>query len=1138
MNKKIIRLGIVCLLFPNISLKMKLTTLFLIIAFFRIEASTYSQNTKITLDLDAVSIMTVFNEIEAKSEFKFLGNQDVLDMERLVSIHVNKERIDKILTDLFRGTDITFKIIDRQIILKRGKPKIPLINSTDIGLKEVKDQNTITGNITDTNGTPLPGANILEKGTTNGTQADFDGNFTISIEDENSVLVISYVGFATKEVNLNGQTNLSITLEESAAGLEEVVVIGYGTVKKSDITGSVSVVTNENFNDGAISSIDQALSGNVAGVQISQTSSEPGGGVSVRIRGAASINSDNSPLYVIDGFPIDNTSSIGSAGGAGTSGNQNPKNPLNSLNPNDVKSVEVLKDASATAIYGARGANGVILITTKSGGEGKTVVNYDVYSGIQSIAKKVDVLNTNEYIKALNDISIDRGETPIFSDSDIQAIGNGTDWQEEIFRSAQIQNHNLSIGGGGSGTKYYLSANYYNQEGILKNTDMKRYILRLNLTQNISERLNIDLRLNTSLVKDNAAPIGSGTNEGGGIIYSAMMYDPTLPVYDDNGNFTQSNELLLSNPVSILEGVSNEVETNRIFGNLMLNYKISDELSTKINVGSNRTMARRDTYNSSITLSGAASGGNALITSSNDSNILLEYTLNYSKSFEKGSSLNAVVGTTYEEFVSRGYSSQISQFPSDSQSTNNLSFGNGDLDNVGSFKSKNSLISYLGRVNYNLLDQFLLTGSIRIDGSSRFGDNNKFGYFPSFAFAWKLSDYNFVPELLNVLKLRTSWGEIGNQSIGNNNSIVTYFSAGTAVFNSSAYGGSAPSRIANPDLKWETSEQFNIGLDFGMFNNRITGNADYFVKNTRDMLFALPLPPSSGFSNKLTNLGGMKNHGFELLLDLGIITSENFQWDTSMNFSAIKNEVTSLGGLDAQIRGNAPRAGNSTIVKEGLPLDSYYGYRVLGLFQTMDEVANSAQPQSQPGFPIFEDANNDGLINSDDRVVLGSPFPDFTFGIKNSFTYKNLGLDIFIQGQSGNELLNNNAIEYMYASNFRRNRFAGQIEDRWTPQNRDAKWPSATNPSSYGGDKVNSLAVEDASYVRLRTVKLNYSVPMPKNSFINAANIYITGENLVTLTNYSFLNPEANVYGNSNVRIDFNSYPVARTLILGLNFKF
>ncbi len=1112
-------------------LSMRILTLLLCIGLTSLYANTTIAQTKIDITIENASYKELFNQIETKSKFLVFYQDDVLKTTKKVNLNLHKTSVNKILDKAFQNTDLTYSITNRQIVVKRNK-KVT-VNHTP-----VRQQSQVSGTILDSNGSPLPGATIIEKGTTNGTTTDFDGNFNIKIADKNAILVVSYIGFATKEIKVNEQSNIQIVLQENAAGLDEVVVVGYGSQKKSDLTGAVTSLNPDDMNPGANASVDQLMLGRAAGVQINQSSSEPGGGLAIRIRGSNSLNASNEPLYVIDGFPIDNSPNLGSGGIAGVSNNQSPRNPLNALNPGDIQSIEILKDASATAIYGSRGANGVILITTKKGKQGRMNITYDVYGGIQGVAKEMDVLSTDQYISVINDLSRAQGNDIVFTNEDISRIGKGTYWQDEIFRSAPLSNHNLSVSGANEKTSYYASMNYFDQLGVVDNSGIKRYTGRINLNTKIGERTQIGINFNTSLIKDNNNVDGIQTNEDAGPIYASLLYDPTEPIRNDDGSFAQSSNLTVNNPVTLTNGITSLNETNRTFGSAFINYNFTNDLSGKFNFGTDRQTSRRDIYNNTNTIRGAGAGGIASINTLERSNYLFEYTMTYNKEFNENNVLTVLGGTTYQKFSSKFFGGNISGFPTDNLTTNNLGLGNTNTDNLNSSKQENTLLSYLGRINYNLYNKILLTASIRADGSSRFGSNNKWGYFPSLAVGYKMEEEEFIPDVFNQFKLRMSWGQTGNQEIENLASQLTFRTGRDVVFDNSVQIGVEPSRIANPNLKWETTEQFNVGLDLGISGGRYSATVDYFTKRSTDLLFNLPLPRASGYSSILSNVGEVKNSGFEFLFNLTNIVTDNFKWDTSLNFSTIKNKVVDLGRIESIVTGNVQAVGNTAIIQRGAPLSSYYGYVVTGLFQEGDDIGNSAQPTAEPGFPIFEDRNGDGVINPDDQTIIGNPYPDFTYGIQNSISYKNLQLDFFFQGQAGVDLININLIESIYPANFRRNRLSEPILNRWTPQNPNTKWPSGTNPNAYGPSKVNTLTIQDASYFRLKNVQLSYNFSVDKVDFLSSLRLYVTGQNLFTITDYIGFDPEANAFGRSNVRIDYSSYPLARTYLMGISASF
>lgn len=1003
----------------------------------------------------------------------------------------------------------------------------------------VNAQQDITGSVSDESG-PLPGVTIVEKGTTNGTTSDFDGNFSISVSDEDAVLVFSYLGFITQEISAN-LDSYQIILVEGSNELEEVVVTGYGTVKKSDATGAISSLKADDLDIGAIVSVDQMMQGRAAGVQISQASSEPGGGLSIRIRGASSVNASNEPLYVIDGFPIDNSSTLSGSGGTevgvGGSGsaqiaqNRSPRNPLNSINPSDIERIEILKDASATAIYGSRGANGVVLITTKRGGEGGFKVNYNTYIGTSQITDRVEVMGTEDYMDFMDEILPQEGDAAPFTDQSTRsAIGAGTNWQDQIYRTAFITDHNLSLTGGTGKTSVFASLNYFDQEGILDKTGIKKYIGRINLDTEISEKINIGFNLNASLINDQNGRDGLNTNESAGPIYGSLLYDPTEPVYNSDGTFARSPNLTTNNPMSTLEGVTSLAETNRTLANFYINYELIDGFQAKLNLGSDRQNMRRDIYNSRATILGGPVGGIADISTLLRSSYLGEFTLDYNKELNDKNTVNVLGGVTYQKFTNRVFMANISGMPTDALATNALQLGDTNNDNLFSLKEENTLLSYLARINYSFANKLLFTGSIRADGSSRFGSDQKYGYYPSFALGYKLVEESFIPESLSELKLRISWGQTGNQEIGNYASQLTFGAGQNVVLGNAIVGTVQPARLANPALKWETTTQLNFGIDYGFLNDRVTGSIDYFQKNTTDLLFNLPLPIASGYSSVLSNIGEVENTGIEFAINSGLITTPDFTWNISGNITSIKNNVLDLGRINQIVSGNVQAVGGTSIIRVGDPIGSYWGYEVDGIQQTGDP---------NPGYPNFVDQNNDGTINaSGDLTVIGNPAPDFIYGISNNIQYKNFGLSFFFQGVEGADLLNINVIESMYPANRRRNRIAEIALDRWSPTNTNAQWPSGANSNRYDGGKVNTLTLQDASFLRLKNVQLNYDVPMDNSNVFSSLRLFITGQNLLTFTDYIGFDPEANSFGRSNLRVDYSSYPLASTFMFGLNAQF
>jgi TonB-linked SusC/RagA family outer membrane protein len=940
---------------------------------------------------------------------------------------------------------------------------------------------------------------------------------------------VSYLGYIAKTFTVSNAQAQTFSLDPDTEMLEDLVVIGYGTSRKSDITGSVSSIGEKDFNKGANVSAEQLIAGKVSGVQIVQSSGEPGGGINVNIRGMGSLNAGNSPLYLVDGFPIDNSSTV-SGTGANFTGMRQARNPLNSINPNDIASIEVLKDASATAIYGSRGANGVVLITTKRGKEGGLKVNYDQYYGVQNIMNDIDILSARDYQTVMNSL-IDAGAGA--ASLKIGEYGGGTDWLDLMYnKNAPIQNHNLSFSGGNTSTKYHTSLNYFNQDGLLINSGNKRYSARVNL-EHTAKNFKLGTNITSSYVQDTYVANGMDLNERAGIIFAAIAYEPTLSVFDQNGAYVLSKNMNIDNPLAIANGKTSRSELYRTLGTIYGEVSFLKDFTARLNVGADITSQRRDTYVDRQTIEGRANGGIASILSGNNNSFLSEFTVNYKKRLGNHD-LNALVGTTAQQFNFFDETSQGSGFPSDATKTDNMSLADPTRFIVTSGRSRNSLLSYLGRVNYNIAEKYLLTASLRIDGSSRFGANNKYGVFPSFAFAWRLENEDFIKNLdyVSALKLRSSWGQTGNQSIGNYMSMTTYAAGQKAVIGGQQVSTTTPNRVPNPDLKWETSEQLNFGLDYGIFNNRISGSMDWFVKTTRDMLLNLPIPRTTGFTTMMTNVGSVKNSGFEVMINTVNLPAGPLTWESTLNMTWMNNKVLDLGGIESIFTGSAGGTSNVAIIQKGLPMYSFYGYVIDGVWQEGDDFTTTLD-KVKPGDFKYRDINGDKIVNADDRQVIGNPFPKFMASLTNNLTYKRFNLNVFFDGVWGADMLNNNMVDTYFPANLMRNRLAEPMLNRWTPSNPSNVYPSFINPLGQGKKEVNTYTVEDASFLRLNTVKLGYDFAL-NSKVIKGLGVFVTGQNLAMWTKYKGYDPSINPNG-GGVRIDWNAFPTARTFLFGVN---
>lgn len=974
----------------------------------------------------------------------------------------------------------------------------------------------IKGVIYDQNGTPLPGANIIEKGTTNGTQSDFDGNFTLTVKDDNSILEISYVGFTTKTVNVKGQSILNISLSEDASSLDEVVVIGYGTVRKRDLTGSVASISQEEINSIPVTRPDQIIQGRAPGVVVTQTDASPGGNLRVRIRGGNSLQAGNDPLYVVDGF-------------AGVT-------DLNSINPNDIASVEVLKDASATAIYGSRGANGVVIITTKQGNfSNKGTVSVAVNYGIQEIRNQIDMLNATQFAELVNEARANDGLAPYYDNP--QSLGEGTNWQNEIYRSGMIADYQLGFSGGNNNLRYALSGNHLNQDGVIKNSSFQRNALRLNLNTNLSEKLSLGNSLSVSRSNDSRVGVNTSRQpDADGVVIQALMFQPTLPIFDDDGNYSESEPFFdpLSNPVAKTLEPTRDNNISRILGNFFAEYSLAKNLDLKISGGLDLFNSKNNYYEPRTTFAGAGANGISRISTVNSTLWQNENTLNYKNEFNEKHAVNAIVGFSQQSFKDEVVIANSEGFINDNLQFNSMQTASNTLPTISGANSWN-LHSFLGRINYIFDDKYLITLTGRADGSSKFGTNNKWGYFPSGALAWRLSKEEFIQDLdfFSDLKLRLSYGITGNQEIGSFRSLAQLQSGYNYIIGNELAIGLLPSNVSNPELKWEETSQTDLGFDMGFLKNRISITADFYHKKTTNLLYNVELPRFTGFNSSLRNLGSLENKGFEVGIESINIDGE-FSWESNLNYSMNRNKVLSLGPDQELFTSGSfiPNQSTVGIIKVGEPIGLFYGYVTDGLWQQDDDIANSHQSNAQPGDQKYRDLNNDGVFNSDDRTIIGDPNPDFILGFNNDFSYKGFKLNIFFYGVFGADLLNVNRSVIEIPNGTVNNLTA--VLDRWTPSNTDATIPRATGRQSR---LLKDSWIEDASFLRLKNISLSYNLPRTILDKIKMQNVTfsISGQNLLTFTDYSGFDPEVNSLGSSNtvLGVDFGSYPNVKTITFG-----
>lgn len=997
-------------------------------------------------------------------------------------------------------------------VSKAQVPTKPLINSTLHGI--ILDQVT---------NEPIIGATVRLKGTTHGVSTNEKGEFDfVTGQIFPYTLLISYVGYENAEVVATGSP-ITIKLKELVNQLNDVVVVGYGTQRKADLTGSVSSVSSEALKQ-PVSSIDQTLKGAAAGVQVTQTSGQPGGGVSIRIRGGASIQGGNEPLYVVDGFPLYNsTTSTGVLSGT-------PTNPLASINPSDIESIDILKDASATAIYGSRGANGVVIITTRKGKADRSTITYEASYGTQSIQKKIDVLNARDFAILRNEVLLDSrpasGPNQYLSESEISQLGEGTNWQNEAFRDASTQNHQLSVSGGSQKAQYLLSGNYFQQDGIIKNTDFSRLGFRANVDARPSDVFKVSVNFTASKSDANVAPSG--------IISSLLIMPPTATIYEPDGDYTLRNpfENIFANPVATINETINKSTINRLLGTTFGEYSIIKDLKLKVLLGVDVNNQKEKKYIPSSIYEGSTTGGSASLGTLNYYSWLNENTLTYRRSIDKHN-LDFLIGFTQQEANNESLTAGAERFVSNDLTYNSLQSGS-TLVRPNSDAYSWVLHSYLSRINYNYNNLYYLTASIRRDGSSRFGAKNKWGNFPSVAASWRISNEGFFKPLINIvndLKVRASFGTTGNMEIGQYQSLSTLYSLNYLLGNS-VVTGFAPSRIANSNLGWETTYQYDAGLDVGLFDSRISLSLDAYHKKTTDLLLNVEIPWTSGYASSLQNYGSVENRG----LELGIRTRNyvgKLAWHSDLNISINRNKVLTIGsGASSYLSGNY-------IIQVGKPLGTFYGTVTDGILQSGEEATKgvytgSASPKA--GDRLYKDISGDGsFTTAADRAIIGDAQPDLIFGLTNSFSWKGFDLSVLLQGVYGNQIINSNR-QTLEMFTGQQNASTTALE-RWTPDNPSTSIPRAKlDPAPIFSDRF----VEDGSFLRIKHVTLGYTLRKALISKVKLSevNFYVSGQNLFTWTNYTGFDPEVTSGSNVSPGTDSGIYPIARTLNAGLRVTF
>jgi TonB-linked SusC/RagA family outer membrane protein len=1022
----------------------------------------------------------------------------------------------------------------------------------------------ITGTVVDENKMPLPGASILVKGLNIGSSTDFDGNFSLNVPETGEVLVVSYLGYMTKELVISKNLTFNIQLDIDTNTLDEIVVVGYGTQRKSDITGSVTSVKVDAIAVAQNSTIDALLQGRAAGVQVTQNAGSPGSGVSVKIRGASSLRGNNEPLYVIDGVIISSAGEDASNASADANSLEETQNGLNGINPRDIESIEVLKDASATAIYGSRGANGVILITTKKGKSGKISIQAYVNTSVSEITERYDILDALGYANYQNEALAVNGGDPRFSiiGEDIFPIAaDGTvsdtaaeqhNWHDEIYKQGFSRSAGASFSGGTEKGNFYASVGYNDQGGIVENSRLKNGNFSINLNQDLSDKLTINTKLNAFYSTGNFAQDGDRAGGQRSFVGNILRY-PTLVT---NGG-TFDNEDGISSPFTWVNDFQDTSEESRFIGSLALTYKFNIKgLKYKLQAGGNIRNKERRRFYGLTTFQGSSTNGSLSISNLESKSYQINNLLTYNRTFNKKHRINAVIGMTYDVRDIKNTLYAVNDFSTTEFGVDQPIYGQQISRPLDVLPLKSQLLSYLSRVNYSFDNKYIITGTFRADGSSKFSKENRYSYFPSFSLAWRANNENFLKnsDTINDLKFRIGWGMTGNQGIS---AYQTFANYGPTLYGNLDEGtsiGFVPLNVSNPNLKWETTKQLNFGLDFGLWKNRVTGTLDIYDKQTDDLLLNQPLGPSSGFTSLLVNRGSINNKGVELTLSGTLINKNDFSIDLGGNIAFNKSKIQNLGGSSEDIyingtlenrvfyRGQNISTGNyfrapANIFMEGEQIGLFYGYETDGIYQTEDDITVSG---AQAGDVRIVDQDGDDTITEADRTLIGNPNPDFVYGGYLNMNYKRLSLSVQINGVYGNEIVNGNLIQLGTAEGRTANVLSEAYNNAWRPDAQSNSYPRVGYLGESGSPAITDRIIEDGSFLRISNITLGYDIPVEKTNVFSSANVYVSGMNLFTFTDYSGYNPEiTNFMNNGNVvGVDWNGFPNAQTIMLGLNLKF
>jgi TonB-linked SusC/RagA family outer membrane protein len=1096
---------------------MKLIIILLTASILQVSAATYAQ--QISINVKGASLQQVFKKLRKQSGYNFLYDSDMLSNARPVSFSLNNASLDDVLKACFANQPLTY-VINQNTVIVRSKP-IPPVN--------IMQEVTVQGKVVDEKGLAVPGVSVKIKGTNAGAVTDQAGAYSVKLPTGNETLVFSFIGYATQEIPVAGRIQIDVTLKETQSALNEVVVVGYGTQKRADVNGAISSVGASKLKDQPVTNLQGALEGKTSGVQIIQNSGSPGATAQVRIRGLTSL-SNSGPLYVVDGIPL-------------------ASNDINVIDPNNIESIDILKDASAQAIYGSRGANGVVLVKTKKGKKDNSVISFDTYQGMSTVRKTLDMLSASDYAMLNNEAYKNAGQA-LQLPTDLTTSSPTTDWQKALFRTAYMQNYNLALSGGSQNVTYRVSGGYLKQQGTIVGSDYNR----LNVSNNLVFTPKSNLEFGESFALNKSLTHNVETDYYGNLINDTFAEDPTIPVKNPDGNYSATKYSDIVNPLAKVHYLYANRPYNQwgLLGNTYLQYKPIKGLTLKTSYSIDLKFTDNKQFTPTYDVAPNFRNPNPQLYQQKDqtNHWTWDNTATYDFTLGKDHHFDVLAGISEERFTYNNVYGQNQGQPGNDPFLQYLDAGISNPVTGGS-QQQWDLLSYIGRINYNYQNKYYLTATLRRDGSSKFGANNQFGNFPSVALGWNLTNESFFPKnnTFSYLKLRGSWGKLGNQAVLGYYDYAANINTGYYAIGAPAMAvpTAGPNGLPNPDIRWEQTKQWNAGFDYHLFNDHITGSFDYYEKTAADMLLVLNIPSVSGFTQSpRENAGSMKNSGFEFSADYSTQITKDLNFNAGFHFATVKNKVLSLEQTGEKIYSGNIKPGETELTEVGQPLASFYGYVADGIFQTQEDVTNHAKQATgtAPGDIRFKDLNGDGVVDQNDQTFLGSPIPKLTYGFNVGASYKGFDLNLAFSGVYGNKLL---AAYKYYTDGFFISNYNMEKEalGRWTGPGTSNTLPRLTASDPNNNSRVSSFYLQSGSYLRLQNLTFGYTLPQKllERSKIKSLRFYFSAQNLLTFTKYTGYDPEIGQQysgsgGSLDLGIDNGNYPQSRTLSLGANLSF